>query len=110
MSEGKNEQNIAEVLVPGVPKSLAYHIGSTTPEADVGDIVSVEVGRRRATGWLINITDRSNIKLSSKSRAKSSEQLSLITKETKNTAVNGIKPLLDNTLSLIHISEPTRPY
>ena len=97
MSEGKNEQNIAEVLVAGVPKSLAYHIGSTTPEASVGDIVSVEVGKRRATGWLINITDRSSIKLLSKSRAKTSEQLSLIAKETKNTAIDGIKPLLDNT-------------
>ncbi len=51
----KPSKNIAKIAIPGVPKNLFYSFQDLELDIDAGWEVEVEVGRRKANGWVVAV-------------------------------------------------------
>lgn len=49
---------IAKIAIPGIPMTLLYSFEEIEADIDIGWEVEVEVGRRKANGWVIAIMDK----------------------------------------------------
>ena len=53
MSLDQKTNSAARIVIPGVPMPLSYSIGENMPPTGVGSEVEVELGARKAKGWVI---------------------------------------------------------
>ena len=69
MTVSNQEQYAVEVAIPGLKQALTYRLTPPLEDVGIGSFVTIELGKREATGWVIKRLPLTDVK-SSKTKEK----------------------------------------